>query len=90
MYNEEKFVFVVVHSEADYYKPLRVGDNLHVHISCERIGNTSFTVICQIFRNEKELVGIVRTVHVSLDTVTGEKIGVPERLLNVLNKYKIN
>lgn len=89
VFSIEKFVFVVVHSEADYYSLLKVGDELDVLVSCEKMGTTSFTILCQIYRNADELVGIVRTVHVSLDTITGQKIPLPEKLLRILKKYTV-
>ena len=50
MFSLEEFVFVIVHAEADYLSPLRVGDHLEIHVGIERIGNSSFTVLYQIFK----------------------------------------
>lgn len=86
---DEHFMFVIVHCEADYYAQLTVGNRLNVHVSCERIGKTSFTLLYQIYRGEKEIVGISRTVHVTIDVRTGDKIPIPEKLLTLLNKHLI-
>ena len=46
---KEKFVFVVVHAEADYLKPLQIGDKLEVHLEVERLGTSSFTISYKIY-----------------------------------------
>lgn len=85
---DEHFMFVIVHCEADYYIQLIVGNELEVHVSCEKIGSTSFTLLYKIFRNKSELVGIARTVHVTIDAITGDKIPIPPKLMSLLNKHK--
>src|SRR6185437_6447175 len=57
VFRKEHFVFVIVHAEADYLAPLRVGDRIEVALSIEAIGNSSFTVFYQIFKADKMLVG---------------------------------
>lgn len=86
VFRKEKFVFVIVHAEADYLLPLHVGDKLEVHLTVEKIGTTSFTFNYQIFR-EKILVGTAKTVHVCLDSETRTKIIIPERMKQSLEKY---
>lgn len=76
---EQKFVFVIVHAEADYILPLHVGDQLEVHLSVESIGTTSFSINYQIFC-EKNLVGTAKTVHVCLNSDTRMKINIPDGL----------
>ena len=91
VFHEEKFVFVIVHCEADYFHPLHVGDKLEVHLSCQRIGEHSFTLFYEIFREGKEnlLVGTARTVHVSLNSTTREKVLVPKKFRALLEKYSV-
>ncbi len=84
-----EFVFVVVHAEADYLKPLMIGDKLEVHLEIERIGESSFTVAYGIYRNGNELVGRAKTVHVTLDNKTRTKIPIPENLKQILVKHAV-
>jgi 1,4-dihydroxy-2-naphthoyl-CoA hydrolase len=87
MFVEGNFIIPIVHAEADYHQLLRVGDYVNVHVSCERIGTTSFTFFYRIFKKEdKSLAGTARTVHVCLSTA-GVKVPVPEMLKEVLTKY---
>lgn len=88
IFRREKFVFVIVHCEADYFASLAVGDKLEIRLSVEKIGNSSFTLFYKIFR-ENVLVGTVKTVHVSLNSETKVKIEVPDVLRRSLEKYLI-
>jgi 1,4-dihydroxy-2-naphthoyl-CoA hydrolase len=86
LFTEETYAFVIVHCEGDYYMPLRVGDNLEIHLHVEHIGSTSFSLHYDIFRGA-ELVGTAKTVHVTIDRVERVKIPIPETLRNSLSKY---
>jgi len=87
MVHHKKFLFVVVHAEADYFQPLKVGDELEVQIQVVRIGNTSFTMGYEIFKKGGDLVGTGKTVHVCLDSKNRSKIPIPDLLMGILKKY---
>lgn len=87
IFNNKTFVFVIVHAEADYLAPLKVGDVLEVHLKVEKIGNSSFTIGYDIYRSKNELVGRAKTVHVTLDNKTRTKIPIPAELKHKLEKH---
>lgn len=88
MFQDEKFIFVIVHVEADYYHSLHVGDALDIHLSVERIGNTSFSLSYKIFRSlDNVLIGTAKTVHVCIDKETRGKSPIPLKFAESLNKY---
>jgi len=87
VFHKAKYVFVIVHCEADYLAHLRVGDALEIHVSVERMGRTSFTLFYEIFNENKELVGTVKTVHVTLDAKTHQKIPIPEEMREKFHKH---
>lgn len=89
LFRNEQFVFVIVHAEADYLVPLRVGDRLKIEVQIEKIGETSFTVGYRIFREENVplLVGTAQTVHVTLDGKTRKKIPIPESFRQFLTNH---
>jgi len=89
LFNEENFVFVVVHAEADYYSPLKVGDKIEVRVGTETIGNTSFQMFYEVYTENGTLAGAGRTVHVTLDNKTRTKIPVPQSLKEKISKYLI-
>lgn len=86
---DEKFLFVIVHVEADYLAPLNIGDPLEIHVEVEKIGTSSFTLCYHIYKKNKILVGRAKTVHVTIDKNTRNKIEIPEHLKKLLHKYLI-
>ena len=86
LFTEETFAFVIVHCEADYYMPLKVGENLEIHLHIEHVGTTSFGIHYDIFRNS-DLVGTAKTIHVVVDRIQRTKISIPESLREKLHKY---
>lgn len=89
MFDHEPFVFVIRHVEGDYLAQLHVGDPLTVEVTTGDIGTTSFSLHYDIFRH-KEHVGVVKTVHVCIDTKSRKKIPLPEKLKNLLIKHQRN
>lgn len=90
VFHEAKFVFVIVHCEADYFSQIYVGDPLTIHLKVEKIGTTSFTLTYDIYKeanDDKKLVGKVKTVHVTLNCTTGEKISIPEDFKLFLERH---
>jgi 1,4-dihydroxy-2-naphthoyl-CoA hydrolase len=88
LFKKEKFVFVIVHAEGDYYKPLHVGDKLEIQLTIDNIGTTSFSIAYKIFKKERDLtlVGSVKTVHVTLDAKTRQKIPIPKTFRDLLEQ----
>jgi 1,4-dihydroxy-2-naphthoyl-CoA hydrolase len=88
LFNNSSFVFVIVHAEADYLAPVKVGEILEVHVEVENLGNTSFTMGYKIFKTDNVLMGTAKTVHVCLDAKTRTKISMPDELRKILQKYQ--
>ncbi len=88
LFHKEHYVFVIVHAEADYLTPLKIGDLLEVHLGIEKVGSSSFTVSYQIYKTGRTaLVGSAKTVHVTLDSKTRMKIPMPATLRHKLLKH---
>lgn len=89
LFNVSDFTFVVAHAEADYKKPITVGDQLEVHLQTENIGNTSFTMAYKIYKTDGSLIGEAKTVHVCLNSKTRLKTAIPESWRHCLEKYSV-
>lgn len=87
VFHKEKFVFVIVHAAADYFIPLRVGDRLEVHLSIGHIGETSFTVLYNIYKTDKTLAGKAKTIHVTLESELRKKIPIPAKFRHLLEQH---
>ncbi|CCB85211.1 1,4-dihydroxy-2-naphthoyl-CoA hydrolase [Parachlamydia acanthamoebae UV-7] len=89
VFHHEKFVFVIVHAEADYLVSLQVGNKLEVHLTIERVGTSAFTVNYRIYKENQQLVGTAKTVHVTLDATTRQKIEIPKKFREILEKHLV-
>ena len=80
-----KFLIPVVHAEADYFKPLRMGDKIEIKMTLSPLGKSSFALSYAFFNESNELAANVRTVNVMVDTESGKSIEIPEELKKILN-----
>jgi len=82
-------ILPVVHAEADYHRPIRLGDELEAVLGVQRIGETSLTLGCDFFQpgEDGECLASVRTVHVCVDKATGKPVPLPEHLRDRLASW---
>ena len=78
----------IVHAEADYLTPVRVGDKIVIAIKVGHIGTTSFSFEYTLKRG-KTLVGTAKTVHVTINQKTRKKIPLPSAMRIALSKYQL-
>lgn len=76
----------IVHADADYFQPLRHGEQIKVNLEIEALGKTSFTV-AYTFHAATNLLAKVRTVHVYLDPHTNTATSLPSTLQQLLQPY---
>ncbi|MDQ7063604.1 MAG: thioesterase family protein [candidate division KSB1 bacterium] len=74
----------IVHAESDYLAPLFVGDKIRIELTVERIGNSSFTLGYDFRGQNGQSVGRAKTVHVAVNSKTGEKMALPEEVRRIL------
>ena len=77
----------VVHSEADFFKPIRYGENLCVTAEVARLGHTSFEMAYDFLNGVGEAVARVRTVHVVVDKTHGKSMALPDGLRSALARF---
>lgn len=75
----------VVNAEANYLKPMGPGQPLHIEVTCERLGKTSFTISYRILSSDGEAFSNVRVTHVVVDRATGTKQPLPDEVVNGLH-----
>ena len=80
------FFLPIVHAEADYKLPLFVGDVLEIQITVENIGQTSFTFAYRLLNAKQDVVGTAKTVHVTVDKKTKQKISLPKDMREKIQK----
>jgi len=81
-----EFLLPVVHAEADYTKPLQVGDQIEIHLSLISIGTTSFTLGTELFLEGGILAGKTSIVHVVIDRKLWKSQPIPLELRECLEQ----
>ena len=85
------FFLPIIHAESDYKSPLFVGDPVEIQVVVENIGTTSFTFAYKLLNTKKEVVGTAKTVHVTVDKKTHQKIPIPKDMRSKIEGlYKKN
>lgn len=84
IFEEHDFLLPIVHAEADYKKPLLIGDVLEIRVTLEKTGNSSVTFNYQIFNQGQCRAASAKTVHVAVDKHTHEKMDLPAVLFERL------
>ncbi|MHB1335653.1 MAG: acyl-CoA thioesterase [Candidatus Humimicrobiaceae bacterium] len=87
--NDGKLQIPVVHAEADYFKPLRLGDEIKIIMTLNSSGKSSFTLDYILFNECDEKVARVKTTHVLVDVKSGRPITIPKKLFEILGSLNI-
>ena len=82
--NDQGFGLPRVAVNATFHAPLRVDEEITVHIHLQRLGNTSITFALEIFRDETLCISGVVSVVCTGDQ--GQPISIPDFIREVLTK----
>jgi 1,4-dihydroxy-2-naphthoyl-CoA hydrolase len=83
---EGEMLIPIVHAEADYLKPLAVGDRLAIELTASKISSHSFVLHYELYGPDNALVGTVTSVHVTVSRVSDAKIELPSDLRTAIEK----
>ncbi|MGK9476258.1 acyl-CoA thioesterase [Melioribacter sp. OK-6-Me] len=78
----------VIHSEADFYKPLIPFDAVTINVTVTKLRDSSYEISYEVFNEKEELVATGRTVHIAVDT-NFKKMKIPDDLRKVLKLHLI-
>lgn len=84
---QHSYLIPLVHAEADYAKPVTVGDEIDVEMTVANIGDTSFTLDYLLMGTDGAEIGRCRTVHVTVSKSDMKKIPLPTELREGLERY---
>lgn len=76
----DDWLMPLVHAEADYAAPLRLGDRVRVEIGVERAGGSSLTFRFSMFGPDDRLAATVRHVHATIDRRTFRPRPLPDEV----------
>jgi len=87
---EGSYLLPLVHAEADYRRPLRHGDKLHLELRLEKLGQTSFTLGYRVLGEDRTEHARLETVHVALDRTTQRPLILPDTLREAMHRCNPN
>ncbi len=82
---EQKFLFPVVHVDANYMEPIFVGNKVEARLNLKKVGISSFTLFTEIHKNQS-IVGTVQITHVTIDFASKKSVNIPNDLKRHLQK----
>ena len=74
---DRDYILPIMHAEADYVRPIRVGDELKIEVSVSLLKNSSFEITYRFYR-ENQFTALAKTVHVCVLKEKFEKIELPK------------
>jgi acyl-CoA thioester hydrolase len=83
----EKISLILAHISLDFRKQVNFGDSIYVETTIEKIGNSSVTLIQNIFANN-DLAAETRSVVVLFDYNTQKPKAIPDELRGKLGFYQ--
>ena len=69
----------VVHCEANFFKPLYVGDFINIQLYPEKKNESSFILRCK-FKKNGEQIGMTNIKHVSINPITRKKCSLSKQI----------
>lgn len=82
---KKQFFLPVVHAEADYEAPIKMGDLLSIELNLEKMGTSSFTLESKILNQRKEKVAMTKIVHVVIERASWTSMPIPKDLSLLLS-----
>jgi YbgC/YbaW family acyl-CoA thioester hydrolase len=86
-FRSSHYAYPILHSEADFFKPLIVGDNIAVELSVNRLQESSFELIYLLKNSSDERLAAVKTVHVCISKGDWHKETLPDLLRIILENH---
>jgi YbgC/YbaW family acyl-CoA thioester hydrolase len=86
---DNKIVLPITHSEADFLKPIKAGDDLSIDVFVTNLKKSSFELSYSFVNKNKVEVAAAKTVHVCVAKEKFEKRELPEELYIKLKAHLI-
>lgn len=80
----------LVHAEADFQKPTRMGDRLTVHLDVGRLGKRSVTFAYRVVGEDGEPRATAKLVHAFIDMKSFEPLDVPQEFIEGIRKIGLS
>lgn len=74
------YVVPIIHTECDYYRPIKYGDEIEIQLSVSNLKNSSFELTYSLLLND-EKCAVVKTVHVFVNREDWNKMNIPDNIM---------
>lgn len=85
-FKDDQFALPLVHSEADFLRPIMPGEKVTVQLTLSALKESSFELSYEVISPKGEVCARVKTVHVSVLKSGWQKTPLPQDLKNCLMK----
>jgi 1,4-dihydroxy-2-naphthoyl-CoA hydrolase len=75
---DKEYILPIIHAEADYVKPIKVGDELHIDVVVSSLRDSSFELTYKFYKSNDQFTAIAKTVHVCVLKDEFKKISLPK------------
>lgn len=79
-WNNSVYVVPIIHTECDYYRPIKYGDEIEIQLSVSNLKNSSFELTYILLLNN-EKCALVKTVHVFVNREDWNKMNIPDNIM---------
>jgi len=83
-FDNENFVVPIIHTEGNYFIPMKPGNEIEVSVYVSQLRNSSFELTYNFTNENSNTNAQVKTVHVFVEKDSFEKIKVPDEILKNL------
>ncbi len=88
--SERRLGFPIVHSEADFFGPLRLGDTARVVMEVERLTRRSVTSRFTLYRGEsEEKVAVITLKQAAIDTADFKGVEFPDDVFALFEGVRV-
>ena len=77
-------VLPIVHTESDYFIPLKIHENIGINLTVSKLQDRSFELSYEVLNAEGKTAIKAKTIHVCVDNKNFEKVNLPEDLRELL------
>ncbi len=85
---QNEILMPIVHAEADYHIPIKLGEKYTVEMSLNKTGTSSFELGYAFVNESSKIAAEVKIVHVVLQVNTWKPVEIPDTLKNILSNLK--
>jgi 1,4-dihydroxy-2-naphthoyl-CoA hydrolase len=84
---ERGYGLPLVHAEADFSAPIRLGQEVRIHLRPTAVGTKSMTVRSELHGPDDVRLAVVTTVHCCVDPKSRQPIPLPDGLRKAIEAY---